>query len=69
MPSGRDVIQLQTINLPTLDQETIAQLRAPLDEAELARVRREISEDSDTEEQTEIPGSFLDSQEQSSSYY
>ena len=69
MPSGRDVIQLQTINLPLLDQETIAQLRAPLDQAEAAQLRREINEDSDTEEQTEVPGSFPDSQEQGSSYF
>ena len=70
MPSGRDVVQLQPARLPSLGPEIVAQLRAPLDQEELSRLKSEIAGDSDNEDGAEIPGSFPDAdQGQSSSYY
>lgn len=71
MPSGRDVVEAHNVKLPMLGADTVAKMRAPLDQDEINKLESEIARDSDDEaNNTNIPGAFPESTGvQSSSYY
>ena len=68
MPYGRDFHTLKPFELPKLDTEILAKLRAPPDEEELETLRSEIEAGSDDEIGV-IPGSFPEAPTQSASTY
>ena len=59
MPSGRDIYTPKKYAEPSLDSETLAKMRAPIDRDELEKQRRAGDDDSDTnEDKDELPGAF-----------
>ena len=70
MPSGRDVVEPHPAKPSTLDNDTIAKMRAPLDQEELNRLGSEIEQDSDEDgHEANIPGAFPGSEAGPSSTY
>jgi hypothetical protein len=69
MPTGRDVVKPIPLNLPTLETEVIASMRAPLDQEELEKLKSEIDGESDDETPGAIPGNFPGSSTHNSNYY
>ena len=58
MPSGREIHTPQVYSPPSLDEETLAKMRAPFDnDAENAQAEDDKSSDDD-ERSSELPGSF-----------
>ena len=71
MPFGRDFHTLKAFDPPKLDTETLAKMRAPMDEQELETLKSQIEADSDDENggANAVAGAFSPSRTESSAAY